>query len=194
MMSISEPFRAWEMALQSDKADMLELSKSQFKEAAQAFFNLANRVSAGRALFEHSTLMDAFSSVQEARILRLESRYDDSMEAFSKASEILRATMHFGFLSGYVSGLASLETSLELEPCEDSFQGLKNAIALFEQSKLTLSFRDDKHPLLKMIDVLIAYSISKAFLVESKILADSGNETESRKKITQSEAVRGNTF
>ena len=190
VMKTSEPFRAWEKALSSDKSGSLEESRSEFKIAAQSFFNLASTgVSTSRALYEYSTLMDAFSTIQEARILKSEDLFDESFTAFSKATEILRATMHFGFLSGYVSGCASVETSLELEPSDDSFQGLKNAIALFEQSKLTLSFRDERHAIVQVIDALIKYSISKAFFIESQTLSLSGDKKESEKKGAQSEAV-----
>lgn len=189
-MNTSEPFRVWERALKFNESGSLQESRNEFKLAAQSFFNLASTgVSTSRALFEYSTLMDAFSSIQEARILKSENLFDESFAAFSKSTEILRATMHFGFLSGYVSGCASVETSLELEASDDSFQGLKNAISLFEQSKLTLSFRDERHPIVKVIDTLIKYSISKAFLVESQILSVSGDMMGAEKKVSQSEAV-----
>lgn len=189
MNTSSGPFKAWERALSLDKMKLFEDSRSEFKSAAQAFFDLArSRVPTARALFEYSTLMDAFVSIQEGRILKSKSLFDESFAAFSKATEVLRATMHFGFLSGYVSGCASLETSLELEASEDSFQGLKNAIALFEQSKITLSFRDEKHPVIRVIDALIKYSISKALLTESQIIMEK-NADESKKKMVRSEAI-----
>lgn len=191
-MSSDDPFVAWEKALQSDRAKSFESSKSEFKHAASIFFDQgsASRTSVGRALFEYSTLMDAFASVQEARILKALEKYEESLAEYSKATEILRATIHFGFLSGYISASASLEAALELAPSDDAFQGFKNAIALFEQSKLTLSFRDEKHPLINLIDASIKYSISNAFFVESELLLANGSEEESRKKRSRSDALR----
>lgn len=187
-MNASKPFESWRSALAYDKSNLLGDSKSQFKQAAQAFFDVGTTgIPTSKALFEYSTLMDAFESIQEARILKGKSQYDESFNAFSKSTEILRATMHFGFLSGYVSGCASLETALELEAGEDSFQGIKNAIALFEQSKLALSFRDENHRIIHIIDALIKYSISKAFQVESKILTT--DMEQSQKKVSQSESL-----
>ena len=69
------------------------------------------------------------------------------------------------------------------------FQGYKNAIALFEQSKLALSFRDERHPSLRSIDALIKFTISRALVLESQILSNEGSSLESRKKIEQSRNV-----
>ncbi|HYB04411.1 MAG TPA: hypothetical protein VED17_08110, partial [Nitrososphaerales archaeon] len=142
-----------------------------------------------RALLEYSTLMDAFSSVQEGRLLKEESNFDEALPYFTKASEIFRATVHFAFLAGYVSGCASLETASDMIDDDEKFQGYKNSIALFEQSKLALSFRDDRHPLLRSIDAMIKFGISRALLVESHMLDQKGAASDSRKKREQSRDV-----
>ena len=116
----------------------LEASKSWFSQAAHLFFDLGSVTSSRveRALFEYSTLMDAFTIVQQARRLKLDLKYEESLSEFTKAAEILRSTVHFGFLSGYESGCATLETAVELKESDEAFQAFKNAITLFEQSKL----------------------------------------------------------
>ena len=133
--------------------------------------------------------MDAFAIVQQARRLKLNLKYEESLSEFTKAAEILRSTVHFGFLSGYESGCATLETALELKDPDESFQAFKNAIALFEQSKLALGFRDEKHPMVEVIDSLIKYSISEAFLAESRSLSQSGKKDEAKRKLQQSRAI-----
>ena len=191
MASPVEGFESWQAALSADGKSMLEVSKAHFQTAAQVFFDegSSKKASIGRALFEYSTLMDAFALVQEGRLLKSISEYDISLSSFEKASEVLRSTLHFAFLSSYVSGCASLETALEMEAGEDSFQGFKNAIALFEQSKLLLSFRDEKHPLVHSIEVLLKYSISRALLVESENLSKTGSREAARKKKETSKEV-----
>ena len=163
----------------------------EFAEAARTFFEEGTGAKAhvARAYFEHSTLMDAFAAVQEARILKAKSSFDESLEKFAKASEILRATVHFAYLASYISGCATLETAMEMESREEKFEGFKNAIALFEQSKLALSFRDEHHPSLRSIDAVIKFTISRALLVESQILSDEGSLLESSEKIEQSRDV-----
>ncbi|MGH2637915.1 MAG: hypothetical protein ACRDF4_01295, partial [Rhabdochlamydiaceae bacterium] len=167
----------------------LDASVAGFKRAAQEFFDVGSigrEAPVGRALFEYSSLMDGFASVQNARRLRKLSDYEASLLEHTRAAEIFRATVHFGFLSAYVSGCASLETSLELQDSDEAVKGIKNAIALFEQSKLTLAFRDERHPIMTVIDALIKYSISKAFLAESNLFLQNEKAAESKQKAVQS--------
>jgi hypothetical protein len=184
-------FEFWKVAAAEDSKAELETSKSHLQSAARVFFEEGSttKTAVGRALFEFSTLMDAFVAVQEGRILKSSGEFDASLSKFQHASEIFRSTVHYGYLSGYVSGCASLETAIEMQPGEDSFQGFKNANALFEQSKLLLSFRDEKHPFVHSIDILLKYSISRALLVESLNLAKDGSKESARKKKEQSSLV-----
>ncbi|MDA4129469.1 MAG: hypothetical protein OK457_01740 [Thaumarchaeota archaeon] len=191
MDSSNGGFESWEAALVADKSSKLELSKARFQAAADALFREGSldKARVARALFEFSTLMDAFAKIQEGRILKSESDFERSLRKFEQATEILRSTVHYGFLSSYVSACASLETALEMEAGDDSFQGFKNANALFEQSKLLLSFRDEKHVLIHKIDLLLRYSISRALLVESDILSKSGSNEAACKKKQQSKVI-----
>ncbi len=191
MNSSNGGFESWEAALVADKRGKLELSKARFETAADAFFREGSleKPRVARALFEFSTLMDAFTKAQEGRILKSESEFERSLLKFERTTEILRSTVHYGFLSSYVSACASLETALEMEAGDDSFQGFKNANALFEQSKLLLSFRDEKHVLIHKMDVLLKYSISRALLVESNILSKSGSTGAALKKKQQSKVI-----
>lgn len=186
-----EAFDSWREALSLDKRNLLTDSQARFHDTAKTFFDQASTVKASvaRAYFEYSTLMDACAKVQEGRLLKSELKFDESLGSFSKATDILRATMHFAFLAGYVSGCASLETAMDLEDNEERFQGLKNSIALFEQAKIALSFRDERHPLIRSIDAAIKFAISRAFLVEAKMLDEKGSLSNSRKKKVQSENV-----
>jgi hypothetical protein len=187
----SSGFEHWKLALENDRKSNLEQSKIELADAARTFFEETggSKVGVARAFFEYSTLMDAFATVQEARILKAKSSFEEALEKFLKASRILRATIHFAYLASYISGCASLETAGEMENNDEMFQGFKNAIALFEQSKLALSFRDDHHPSLRSIDALIKFAISRALLVESKILSTEGSSVESKKKNEQSKNV-----
>jgi tetratricopeptide (TPR) repeat protein len=193
-LQFSDPFQSWQKALSLDSEREFETSKSWFSQAARFFFDSGSDASShvGRAFFEYSTLMDAFASVQQARQLKLNSKYEESLSEFTRAAEILRSSVHFGFLSGYESGCATLESALEIKDPDEAFQAIKNAIALFEQSKLALGFRDERHPIVDVIDSLIKYSISEAFLAESKSLSQNGKNDEAHRKIQQSRAIAVN--
>ncbi len=190
-MQISDPFKIWEEALSFDLVGEFESSARQFKEAGKSFFDsgTGEKSGVGKAFFEYSWLMDAFAAVQTARSLKLQSEYDLSLQEFTKAAEIFRSTVHYGFLSAYVSGCATLETALGIEDSDEEFEALKSTIALFEQSKLALGFRDERHPLVNVIDSMIKYSISEALLAESKGLAHRGISEESQIKLKQSKSL-----
>ncbi len=187
---VSEGFELWKQALVLDARILLNDSKLKFEHAARSFFNEAsNKPDVSRAFYEYSTLMDSFATVQDGRMFKSLSQFDKALDSFSRASEIMRATIHFGFMASYVSGCASLETAPDLEDDDEKFQGYKNSIALFEQSKIALSFRDERHPLIRPIDAIVKLAISRALLLESEILAKKGSIADSRKKREQSKTV-----
>lgn len=189
--SMSNPFQVWQGAIVLDEQNSIRESSKMFAKASQSFFEFGSiKPAVGRACFEYSTLMDSFYRIQVARQLRFELRYDESLKEFGNASQILRATVHFGFLSAYVSACATLETAEELHDKNEAFAAFRNAIALFEQSKFALGLRDELHPTIRIIDSMIKYSISRALFVESGIIADEHKAEESRKKIEQSELIK----
>ena len=162
------PFETWKNALNLDIKGALEESADRFGEAAQEFFECASKnETVARAFFEYSTVMDAFRNVQVARLLKEKSDYDGSLSRFTKASEILRSTVHYAFLASYASGCATFDTALELDDLTEGIEALKSAIALFEQSKLALGFRDERHPIIVIIDSMINRAVSKAMFFES---------------------------
>ncbi len=189
-MRETDPFELWSQAIALDRESKLDESKTRFKIAAERFFSFSKDApEVSRALFEYSTLMDAFSLIQEARLTRDASNLEGSLTQFGKAAEILRATIHFGFLASYTAACATLETVMSMEENDESFEALKGANALLEQSKLTLSFRDERHFLVRVIDAMIKFSISRCLLVESRMLLEAHDSMSSERKLSQSRAV-----
>jgi hypothetical protein len=168
-LQTSNPFHWWGKAISLDLNGEIELSRGCFQTSADLFFKeTSEKPSIARPSFEYTTLMEAFGSVQSARLLKAKQDYESALSMFARGSEILRSTVHFGFLSAYVSACATLETAVEFEDPPDQVDAFKNAITLFEQSKLALSLRDERHPILNRIDSLIKYSIEQALDSESK--------------------------
>ncbi len=170
----SNPFTLWEEGMSHNSAGLYRLSVSKFQQAAQTFFDAASNASENKidkAYYEYSTLMDAFSRVQQGRELLELKQFDDALAKFAESSNILRSTIHFSFLAPYVSACAITEVTdlreANDEEVDENFQGYKNAIALFEQSKIALSFRDELDPIIKKVDVYIRYCISEALSLES---------------------------
>lgn len=171
-----DAFETWKNALRLDIKGAVQESADQFGAAAQEFFESASKNEAvGRAFFEYSTVMDAFRNVQVGRLLKERYDYDGSLAGFTKASEILRSTVHYAFLAGYVSGCATLELALELDDLSEAIGALRNAIALFEQSKLAIGFRDERHPIVAIIDSIIKRAVSRALSFEAML--DAHNDT-----------------
>lgn len=189
---MDEPFQSWETALALNERGKLEDSESAFVKATNDFFYAGSNTTqaVARAYFEYSTLMDSFAIVQRAKQFRFQSKYEQSLSEFGKVSEILRGTVHFGFLSGYISACAILETAEELIDKPDRFEAYRNAIALFEQSKIALGLRDESHPSMPVIDSMIKYGVFMALSTESQILSEEGKTGEARRKSVRSERVR----
>ncbi len=183
-----DPVSGWKEAIAYDRASKLSKSQTAFERSSQLFLESASKQNEiARVLFEYSTLMDALSKVQKARELKQSSNFSDSLSLFSAACEMLRATVNFSFLAPYVSGCASMEVTDDLtDDLDNCFQGYKNCVALFEQAKLALVFRDEFHRLMKIIDAYVKISMSKAVRIEGKILLSIGSSAvEVQKKAEQ---------
>ena len=178
-----DPFAKWERAVAYDNASDLDSSQKAFGTSAQNFFDEASKNSgAAKAFMEYSTLMDASSKIQLARKLKIDQEFEESLSEFSKACEILKATVHFGFLASYVTACATLELAKTMSSeneFEDVLQAFKNVIALVEQSRLILSFRDERHPLIDIMNILENYSVSNAKALESKTNKPNEDKSES---------------
>ena len=187
-----DPYLHWKCAVALDLMLDYDNSAVEFKTAAQFFFNLSStETKIARALFEYSTLMDAFSNTQQARKFILESDLAKALDSLTQAAEILRATLHFAFLAPYVSGCATLEIANSLDVSdEDCLQAYKNAIALFEQSKIALSFRDENHPLADTMTAYIKFAISKALLIEAQNLRIVHSNNKAQEKENRYNEVR----
>ncbi len=173
----TDPFAIWAGAIKFDETGNTSESKKLFETAAKEFyFAGSENTEVALAYNEYSTLMDAFSTVQKCRELIAQEDFDGALNSLVKAGEIFRATLHFAFLSPFVASCAGLEVLEGLsEPDEDSFQACKNSIALLEQSKLVLSFRDEQHPIIEVIDAYIRLAISKALKIESELESKLGS-------------------
>jgi hypothetical protein len=173
----TDPFEVWAEAISLDDMGNISDSEKLFETAAKEFFDKSVENSeVALAYIEYSTLMDAFSAVQKCRHLIFQEDFDGALNSIVKAGEIFRATLHFAFLSPFVASCAGLEVMEGLsEPDDEGFQACKNSIALLEQSKLVLSFRDERHPFIEIIDAYIRLAISKALKIESELDSRSGS-------------------
>ena len=188
----SDPFLIWKTAVALDHVKKFEECEGEFKKAAQFFFDAASKTpEAAKALFEYSTLMDAFSNIARGRRFLSAGNFTNASEAIPRASEVLRSTLHFAFLAPYVSACATLETVAGMENWdEDRFQGYRTANALLEQAKFALSFQDEAHPLITLIDSNLKFSISCALYWEASSLLASGSEELAADKESRARQVR----
>jgi hypothetical protein len=152
-----DPFTIWAAGIGYDSNGNIGLSKQMFVKAAKDFFDSASLYpEVATAYFEYSTLMDGYATIQKCR------------ELITKAGDIFRSTVHFAFLSPYVAACAGLEVLSELYDGDpEKFQACKNCIALFEQAKMVLSFRDERHPTLELINAYLRLAISKGLKIEA---------------------------
>ena len=182
------PFSAWRSALTMDESGNLEEAKQEFKKAAELFYDTAKDPSQiSVAFFEYTTLMEAFSILESARIMLSSQEYGEALSLFSKATEIMRSTLHFGYLSAYTSACASMDVALQIDKnaSGDRFQAYKNAIALLEQSRIALNFRDDNHPIMLKLEAILKSAMAHALFEEGNSLREQGNNIEAEKRYAQ---------
>lgn len=184
----NSPFEIWVEAIRYDKQNEINESKIQFQKAAKSFFDSAEKYPlAAQAFYEYSTLMDGFVSVQTCRDLFGKENFEDALKEITKAGEIFRSTLHFAYMSPFVAACASLEVLGGLDHQDAArLESCKNSISLFEQSKLILSFQDDRHPLIELIDAYLRLAISKALESESNL----AEESNARDKANRSRLLR----
>ncbi len=188
----SDPFLHWKAGVALDHVQKFEESASQFKQAAEFFFVTASKqTEVAKAMFEYSTLMDAFASREQGRRFLSEDNFSEAANALPRASEILRSTLHFAFLAPYISACATLETVAGMERGdEDTFQAYRTTNALLEQAKFALGFMDETNMLITVIDAYLKYSISGALQNESSYLIASGSRELAPDKQLRSGQVR----
>ena len=188
----SDPFLHWKVGVALDHVMKFEESASEFKQAAEFFFVTASKqTEVAKAMFEYSTLMDAFSNTEQGRRFLSKDNFSDAANALPRASEILRSTLHFAFLAPYISACATLETVAGMEiGDEDTLQAYRTANALLEQAKFALGFSDETHVLITVIDAYLKYSISEALQSESRSLFASGLRELASDKQLRSDQVR----
>jgi hypothetical protein len=184
-----DPFSLWAEGVNRDLENRIEESHDKFIAAAKSFFDsAASNSEVATACYEYSTLMDAYSTVQKGRKLIAGEEFESALDCIAKAGEIFRSTIHFAFLSPFVAASAGLEVLQDLDDSDpEKFQACKNSIALFEQSKIVLSFRDEHHPIIDLIDAYIRLAISKALRIEALQEKTSYKDSDSQEKIARSD-------
>lgn len=187
-----DPFILWKEGMDLDSSRLFEESASKFQLAAQRFFDMSSmETKVAKAYYEYSTLMDAYSRIQSGRALLSANQFDEALKKLRESAEILRSTAHYGFLAPYVSACAIAETADLMERNDsESLQAYKNAIALFEQSKIALTFRDDLDPTATTIEAYIRYCLSQALHLESLDLIKNGNTGSATEKESRSIALK----
>jgi hypothetical protein len=185
------PFNTWREGIDLDQKFLFERSSLKFGRAAEEFYDLAfKQPEVARAYNEYSVLMDAYSKIQEGRAEIKRNEFAIALKRFEDGANILRSTFHFGFLAPFVSACATTETADKMESDDpERMQAYKNAIALFEQSKLALSFRDERHFIVNIIDAYIRYCISKALSLEAILEKGLGHLHEAREKEKRSKLL-----
>ncbi|MGI0078794.1 MAG: hypothetical protein ACRECH_04150 [Nitrososphaerales archaeon] len=188
----SDPFMHWKSAVAFDHLKKFVESEDEFKKAAQFFFDSASKHGAvAKAMLEFSTLMDAFSKIASGRRFLSENNFSRASEVVPGSSEVLRSTLHFAFLAPYISACATLETLAGMKNWdEDKFQAYRTTNALLEQAKFALSFRDETHTLITVIEAFLKFSISGALHFEADSLLASGATELAADKESRSHQVR----
>lgn len=182
-----ESFRLWKRAVELSQHHLFEESLRNFSNSAQAFFNSASKAGPiSKALNEYSTVMDSFAKTQNARLKMSSGNFDGALRDLELATGIFRASIHFAYLAPYVSACATMDAANGLESKDiERFESFRNAVALFEQTKLGIYLKDDLDPKIHKIDMYLKLAISKALRAEGEMLEASGAIENAERKYAQ---------
>ena len=212
------PAVRWKIAETYDSKGDYKLSSESFLQAADEYRIASKKIPGLAPTFEEfARYMEAWASIEDARLNHERELYPPAAEAYTKAASLLRSSKSWGHLSKHYSGCSLLELGEALSRQErqhasiESFnasQGtLREAVEDLEQRLQTTTASQERHELKEWAVISrtrMKYGLGRAQLEEAKLLDSRGEEEESSRKYhtasetfqsllseTEDEATRG---
>ena len=135
----------WKIGKAKDSQARFDESSEAFKNAACDYRRSAEKIPSLSSLFRDSALyMDAWSSIEQARLHHHEEEYSKSADDYETATNILQATRQWNFLSRHYKACSFLERAEALsqhERLQDAVDHLKRAEEEFNEAQSKIEMR-----------------------------------------------------
>jgi class 3 adenylate cyclase len=184
----------WKVSRLYDSLAEYEKSSSEFARAAQQYQAASmTQKSLQRSFLDLSLYMQAWSKIENARLLHSDEKYESASEKLKQASDILDKTESFKYLTKHYEAFSMMEGAEELSTKEsdiESSSAFARAYETFEQAKnemLNLAKeRSSEESELKewssLSEFRAKYCLARKELDEAKMLDKNGEVKQSMTK------------
>jgi hypothetical protein len=193
----------WRIARNLDRVNAHDRSASNFEFAFTAYKAFAQRMGQfGDFYLDYASYMKAWSEIELAKRAHGEEKFDVAMQHYEKASQLLRQSKSWTYLSQNFSAWSYISQAEDLsrkENCEDSIETFEKAIKSLQESKRSLSNklegidktdeRDLINRLIQVSEIREEYSRGRIAVEEAKALDKKGDVVASSDKYDKAAAI-----
>ncbi len=193
----------WKIARNFDQLSDYDLSSKNFEDAFAAFKGAAQKIPPFSDFYlDYASYMKAWSEIELARRAHEEEKYDVAAQHYEKASQLLRQSKSWVYLSQNFNAWALIEQAEDAsrkDNSKDAIEAFEKAIKLQQESKRILTLRleeidksDERdliNRLIQVSQVRVEFSYGRIAVEEAKALDKKGDYLASSDKYTGAAAV-----
>jgi KaiC/GvpD/RAD55 family RecA-like ATPase len=179
----------WKVARNFDKITDYLASARNFENAFAAYKGAAQKIAQFSDFYlDYASYMKAWSEIELAKQAHSEEKYEEAMQDYGKASQLLKQSKSWMYLSQNFYAWSLLEKAEDLSRKDygkGSIEAFENAIKLLHESKHTLSIKlesivksDEKDSISRLIqasEIREEFSQGRITIEEAKSLDKKGN-------------------
>ena len=193
----------WKIAQNQGRLNDHGLSARNFENAFAAYKAAAQKIAQFSDFYlDYASYMKAWGEIELAKQNHDEEKYDIAMQHYEKASELLRQSKSWMYLSQNFYAWSFLEQAEDLsrkESCKESIEAFGKAIKFLQESKRILNIKlegidkkDEKdliHRLIQVSEIREEYSLGRIAIEEAKSLDKKGDHIASSDKYDKAAAI-----
>ncbi len=133
----------WKMARNLDRLSAYDQSASNFEHAFTAYKAAAQKTAQfGEFYLDYASYMKAWSEIELAKLAHFEQKFDVAAQHFEKASQLLRQSKSWTYLSQNFSAWSHLSQAEDLsrkDRTEESIENFEKSVKSLQESKRNLN-------------------------------------------------------
>jgi uncharacterized repeat protein (TIGR01451 family) len=193
----------WKIAKNFDRANDFDQAAKNFENAFAAYKAAAQKMAPFSDFFiDYASYMKAWSEIESAKCAHNDERYETAMQHYEKASQLLRQSKSWLYLSQNFYAWSLIEQAEDLSRKEigkESIEAFKKAIKFLKDSKRILSAKlesiqenDERELINRLIqasDLREEYSLGRIVVEEAGDLDKQGDHLASSDKYEKAAAI-----
>jgi KaiC/GvpD/RAD55 family RecA-like ATPase len=193
----------WKIARNHDSIGVYDQAARNFENAFAAYKAAAQRIIQFSDFYlDYASYMKAWSEIEFAKLAHSEEKYEAAMQHYEKASQLLRQSKSWMYLSINFYAWSLLEQAENLsrkEECKESIEAFEKAIKFLKESIHVLSVKQEAidktdernlvQRLIQVSDLRETYCLGRIAIEEAKILDKQGDHMASSDKYDKAAAI-----